>query len=207
MISFKKMFESKKSFLICLFEGVECRWPIIEGWTQKQMTGIPYNDQESTTYMIEYFNDKKNFYVSFHIEENEYNLDSFLGKWTLTAWGKTEQNEFKSVKQMKSILKKTEILYENLKTEGKKKIPNIPEWGKKVNDYEISYLKKVKNRTVTVKILDIHGFIRNFSIGYNIRIYNDSLDDRVVENAYYKENNRAGFKSMISQIDDEYFKK
>ena len=207
MRRFKKMYESKRSFQICLFEGIDCRWPVIDGWTQKRMDSGINELGEIEEYTIEYSNDKKGFIVTFFIKQNTYSIDEIEGRWFIRAWGKTEEGIINSLKKIKSVLKKVEVLYEKAKIEGMKKIPNIPEWKKIVNDYDIVYSRKQNNRTVIVKIMNIHFFIKNLYGGSKVGVYNDAMNDRVTEKEFYIDSNRSDFKNKMSDLNDKFFKK
>lgn len=206
MKSFKKMFESKRSFKMCLFDGKEQRWPVIDGWTQKISDVCSIENSNVENYMIEYYNDKKYFNVTFIIERDNYFPENFKGNWIFNDWGKTECGAIKSEKNIKAALKKADILYEKAKEEGKKKIPNMPEWKRIVNDYEIAYSRKQKNLTCIVKITSIHGFIKNLFGGFKVCVYNDSMNDRVTEKEFYIDSKRSDFKSKMSDINDKFFK-
>lgn len=207
MRSFKKLYESKRSYRICLFEGKDCRWPVIDGWTQK-IINIGLDELgEPGNYTINYLNDKKDFIVTFFIEQNKYFIDEFKADWIMRVWGKKEEGNIDSLKKIKSVLKKLETLYEKAKSEGKKKIPSFLEWKKIVNDYEIAYSRKQNNRTVVVKIMSIHGFIKNLFIAFGVGVYNDSMNDRVTEKEFYIDSKRSEFKKEISVLNDKFFKK
>ena len=206
MRSFRKMFNSKRKFKICLFEGENQFWPVVDGWTQHLCDH--YSDEQNNIkhYEIDYFNDKKNFYVRFSIDELDYFPNNFTGIWSLNDWGQDESGVMKSEKSIKPILKKCESLFDKFKVEGMKKIPDIPEWKKVVNDYEIAYSRKQNKRTVIVKLISHNSFIRNGWIGCKISVYVDE-DIRYVEQESYEESNRAKFKKLMSDLNDRFFKK
>lgn len=210
MKSFKNMFKSNQKFKICLFEGIEQYWPVIDGWTQgmENMYPSPETDYSNLeVYMIDYYNDKKGFIVTFTISKNTYTPDFFEGNWALCTWGQADHGILKSEKSVKSVLKKAEILYEKFKAEAIKKIPIISEWKRIINDYEISYSKKQNDRTVMVKIVNIGSFIRNGIIGGKVYVFDDSMNDRVTEKNYYIDLKRTSLKTNIFDLNDKFFKK
>lgn len=207
MKSFKKMYESKRSFKICLFEGKEEFWPVVDGWTQKVTDSFPDEFSTEIYYYIDYFNDEKNFTVLFDIKKDTYFPNNFEGKWILNVWGKQEEGELKTEKNIKNILKKLEIRYEEIKQEAMKKIPNIPGWKKVVNDFEISYSRKQDERTVIVNVVNLGAFICNTWIGCKISVYNDEMNVRVTEQEFYEEGNRTSFRKIMSNLDNKFFKK
>lgn len=207
MLKFKTFVNEGKKFKMCLFEGKERYWPIIDGWTQNRTPEYIGNDNGKTFYTIKYLNDKKFFVVNIEIEGNEYMPEAFKGSWYLNAWGQNFKGEFKSETGIKSLLNKAEKLYDKFKSDAMPKIPTIQDWKLVVNDTEISYSRKQKNRTVILSITDIQGFIGDFfSVGSTIGIYNDSIDTRVTEREYYENASRITFKNLISKLNNKYFK-
>ena len=208
MIRFKKMLKETKKHKICFCENenVTLYWPIVDGWTSDSEFDIGY-DNEKEYVPICYFNDDKNFIVWFTIMRGDDIFSEQTIKYDYKFWGIKKNEKFKSIKSIKSILKKVEKEYDIAKKEALKKIPSFAKWKRVVNDIEISFSRKQRDRTVIVRISDIHKFIKNyFGVNAFVNVYNDFLDNRIAEKSYLDNGSRYNIKNLISKLNDLNFK-
>lgn len=207
MRRFKNVYRNGKRYKIgfCESENKNLYWPNVDGWTQHK--DIFVGDENRKIINIRYFNDVKNFCVYFELNEMDVMFSEVAGTFFYHFWGKEKTNELKSVVAIKSILKKTEKIYDKAKSDGIKKIPTFKNWKLAISDVEIMYSRKENNRTVAIKITEINYFILNDSyVCANIGIYNDSYDNRVTEKEYNESGSRSRLKTLISKLNTTYFK-
>ena len=206
MIRFKKMFKETQKHEICFCESENdtLYWPTVDGWTQNNDICV---GECRDIYSMYYFNDDKNFVVWFEIVKGEDIFSEQECTYFYKFWGAEKNEKFKSIKNIKSILKKVEKEYDIAKKDAVVKIPTFDKWNLTVTDIEISYSRKQKDRTVVVKINNITGFIKNYDgVGAGICVFDDSLEDRLIKLEFWGDASRSNIKKLISELDSKYFK-
>ena len=207
MQRFKNVYKNGKRYKICFCENEKKNlyWPVVDGWTQHKDVFVGEENKEIIS--VRYFNDDKNFNIYFELIRTKDLFSEQTGTCFFRFWGKEKSEELKSVASIKSILKKTEKIYDEAKIDGIKKIPTFKNWKRAISDVEIMYSRKQNNRTLAIKISEINYFILSDSyVDANIGIYNDSYDNRVTELEYNVNGSRSKLKALISKLNTTYFK-